>query len=44
LGSSGTIDGVHFTNRTIQDNAATSQTDRDASWNIANGLINITFQ
>jgi len=43
-GTSGTIDGVHFTNLTIRGNAVTSQTDSDASWNIANGVTNITFQ
>ncbi len=43
-GTTGTIDGVHFTNLTIQGNAVTSQTDPDASWNIANGVTNITFQ
>ena len=43
-GTSGTIDGVHFTNLTIQGNPVTSQTDGDASWNIANGVTNITFQ
>jgi len=43
-GTTGTIDGVHFTNLTIQGNAVTSQTDPDASWNIANGVTDITFQ
>lgn len=43
-GTTGTIDGVHFTNLTIQGNAVTSQTDSDASWNIANGVTDITFQ
>jgi hypothetical protein len=43
-GSSGTIDGVHFKNLTIQGKAVTSQTDSDASWNIANGVTNITFE
>ncbi len=43
-GTTGTIDGVHFTNLTIQGNPVTSQTDGDASWNIANGVTNITFQ
>ena len=42
-GSSGSIDGVHFKNLTIQGKAVTSQTDSDASWNIANGVTNITF-
>jgi hypothetical protein len=43
-GSSGTIDGVHFKNLTIQGKAVTSQTDSDASWSIANGVTNITFE
>ena len=43
-GSSGTIDGVHFNNLTIQGNAVTSQTDPDANWDIANGVTNITVQ
>ncbi len=43
-GTSGTIDGVHFSNVTIQGNAITSQTDPDASWNIANGVTDITFE
>jgi 3D (Asp-Asp-Asp) domain-containing protein len=43
-GSSGTINGVHFKNLTIQGKAVTSQTDPDASWNIANGVTNITFE
>jgi 3D (Asp-Asp-Asp) domain-containing protein len=43
-GTSGTINGVHFKNLTIQGKAVTSQTDSDASWNIANGVTNITFE
>jgi polygalacturonase len=43
-GSSGTIDGVHFNNLTIQGNPVTSQTDPDANWDIANGVTNITFE
>jgi hypothetical protein len=43
-GTTGTIDGVHFKNLTIQGKAVTSQTDSDASWNIANGVTNITFE
>ena len=43
-GSSGSINGVHFKNLTIQGKAVTSQTDSDASWNIANGVTNITFE
>jgi hypothetical protein len=43
-GSSGTIDGVHFKNLTIQGKVITSQTDSGASWNIANGVTNITFE
>jgi hypothetical protein len=43
-GSSGTIDGVHFKKLTIQGKDVTSQTDSDASWNIANGVTNITFE
>jgi polygalacturonase len=43
-GTSGTIDGVHFRNLTIQGNAVTSQTDGDASWSITNGVTNITFE
>ena len=43
-GTSGSIDGVHFSNLTIQGNAVTSQTDPDAGWSITNGVTNITFQ
>jgi hypothetical protein len=43
-GSSGTIDGVHFSNLTIQGNPVTSQNDSDAGWSITNGVTNITFQ
>jgi hypothetical protein len=38
------IDGVHFTNLTVQGHAVTSQTDADASWNINSFVSNITFQ
>jgi hypothetical protein len=43
-GTSGTINGVHFKNLTIQGKAVTSQTDSDASWDIKNGVTNITFE
>ena len=43
-GSNGTINGVHFKNLVIQGNPVTSQNDPDASWNIANGVTNITFE
>ena len=33
-----------FKNLTIQGKAITSQTDSGASWNIANGVTNITFE
>jgi polygalacturonase len=45
-GSSSTvnINGVHFSNLTVQGHAVTSQTDTDASWNINSFVSNITFQ
>ena len=38
------INGVHFTNLTVQGKAVTSQTDSDASWGINQYVSNITFQ
>jgi polygalacturonase len=43
-GASGTINGVHFKNLTIQGKAVTSQTDSDAGWDVKNGVTNITFE
>ncbi|MEQ0564475.1 glycosyl hydrolase family 28 protein [Amycolatopsis sp. NEAU-NG30] len=37
------INGVHFTNFTVQGNPVTSRTDPDASWNINNYVSGITF-
>jgi Cellulose binding domain/Glycosyl hydrolases family 28 len=41
--SSVNINGVHFTNFTVQGQPVTSQTDADASWNINSYVSNITF-
>ncbi len=38
------IDGVHFTNLTIQGKTITSKTDSNASWDINSYVSNITFQ
>ena len=37
------VDGVHFTNFTVQGNPVTSQTDSDVTWNINSYVSNITF-
>jgi electron transfer flavoprotein alpha subunit len=37
------INGVHFTNLTVQGKAVTTQTDADASWSINSYVSNITF-
>jgi hypothetical protein len=42
--SSVNINGVHFSNLTVQGKAVTSQTDSDASWSINSYVSNITFQ
>jgi len=42
--SSVNINGVHFSNFTVQGNAITSQTDSDASWSINSYVTGITFQ
>jgi hypothetical protein len=42
--SSVNINGVHFTNLTVQGKAVTSQTDSDASWSINSFVSNITFE
>jgi len=44
LSSSINVNGVHFSNFTVQGKAITSQTDSDASWNINSFVSNITFQ
>ncbi|GAB3803099.1 cellulose binding domain-containing protein [Micromonospora zhanjiangensis] len=41
--SSVNINGVHFSNFTVQGKPVTSQTDPDASWNINSYVSNITF-
>jgi hypothetical protein len=38
------INGVHFSNLTVQGKAVTSQTDSDASWDINSYVSGITFQ
>ena len=43
LSSSINVNGVHFSNFTVQGKAITSQTDSDASWNINSFVSNITF-
>ncbi len=43
LSSSVNINGVHFSNFTVQGHAITSQTDSDASWSINSYVSNITF-
>jgi len=42
--SSVNVNGVHFSNFTVQGRAITSQTDADASWSINSYVSNITFQ
>ncbi len=37
------INGVHFSNFTVQGKPVTSQTDTDANWNINSFVTNITF-
>jgi len=37
------INGVHFTNLTVQGKAITSQTDADATWNINAYATGLTF-
>ncbi|MFF5122462.1 cellulose binding domain-containing protein [Dactylosporangium aurantiacum] len=37
------INGVHFTNFTVQGKPVTSRTDADATWNINSYVSNITF-
>ncbi len=44
MSSTVNINGVHFTNLTVQGKAVTSQTDTDASWSINSYVSNITFQ
>ena len=41
--STANINGVHFTNLTVQGKAVTSRTDADATWSINSFVSNITF-
>jgi len=41
--SSVPVNGVNFSNFTVQGNSVTSKTDADASWNINSYVTNITF-